>query len=1840
MKQKKKNYSSRPFSTRLHQLAVSMSSLASQLKSINEKTSSIALNRQQRSKLHSRSLIFDPKVAATQDYEYIHQIAIDGLDELSALDSRFNKFKTSLFASDSINFDRNVQTEDIINQVNANINAFFTLLGPYYGFTAALTASEWLVRRFQANIHNAEYLILSVLPHYQQPVFVKVLNVIPKQNMPKIFEWLGNFKEQLKSPTLQSIFRSFYSDEALFKFYTSFLNDLIKNGTVFKEQLVFYLSITIQILASSSQNQQRLNDSLIPDVLETVDLLLNQTNGARVQNSDLKLTAFSVLSVISSMVSLNSNVLNSLTVAICNDEECISTLLKPTLTLLVQLWNTNKDLAVNKDTFSQLKLNSQIVDILRDLRLAKFRVGRFAACYFVSTFPQPESIQLLELIDINNLSLSNMVISKVVNYITSNTALEEDERLVLIDIVKYVAREAQAQFNGILAKHDLQLSDLELRLQSTVIDTVVEEDEIIEESDDIENIDEEEEAFDYSSVEVHASTYIVSDSDSEFNSVLKSLLKLCSSIKTASQKAAILQFCQKVFNSAETAVSFLLRTSFTSSVPPTIRINALKSITTKIKESTDGKTDFYLMMPLLILGLYTDSKAERLAISQIIKTIASITQEIHSGKKKVKTTLFMEDVIYTSSEEKKMISPQDALIFFNHLTEETNMDDAVFDHSKLVHLVSSIFQAKQGKKNLGAVFKTFVLSQWALAHLPIVFKRRVWLIVADLNVLGGDERLFFWGTNVLQYIQRRQNWQQQAKASGIENFTLIDKAVIGLVGGKKISSETTTRESEWLVKGLDTDSGIQEIVEQRIKAIFDFFSTDAQLQIVSKLIELLVIDEYVPFDPMATLQELHLSSAIFLQALGNIQIGEKAPEQGVVKRRRRSSNSTKQAMAKDDVTSLAALHIRKLAILLEVLETKLRKNPQLSDPKLLKVLFNIMTDLDYLGNDGNLPVLYTQELLATCMLLDITNLKNSKEEHKFDSNSIRADLIVNSIRNSSSPQVQNRLLLVISELAVLAPEIILHSVMPIFTFMGAHTIRQDDEFSNNALQQTVAKVVPALAANTSGSIGSEVEFLLTSFSAAFSHVPTHRRVKLFVALTQTLGCSDSMHIILFLLGQQFVELNQRKKMNESQAIVEFVENYLKSFSAQDQLIGFVQFTQLVKQVPVKQMDVDSNDYEALKVRPIYGNAIVGLTDSECLKLRGSLFEYFDIILRLDSSRYDALSLKSKIALVLLDSDDGMEKQQILDSFRDLTSFVLSELETFSNVHPNKHICSALYDILTNLLDLLPLANFIDSIAEFLDVDKLSDTASIKVAKNYAVLSASKFEEEMSFDAYTKVGDSIIERLLQVLIKGICKNIDAELQQAYLNTFAVVTRKVGASNADFIVDDMSKFMLESLSIVTSECGLLSSQTEVIVAAINAIISVVNIFGVKTLGLFPKVIPPALKIWESTTGFETDGSRLVQESVLLLLSSYIKRMPAFMVTTLDSILITTLTSDSTETQIKSAVLNLVINHMEAGLVLKSLCNIWINKGFYKTDNAADLGLYLSTLESAVEKLEKKEATQQASLFFKLLVHSFEFREYSYSEDDKFDHNTIGRIESSFHSCAISFVMKLNDKSFRPLFANLVRWATTGEGSTLEIKLSSRLLSFYRFFNKLQDQLKSIVTSYYSYLIDTTSSVLGDFTTGAIKDTSLRRIILISLTSSFNYDQDEYWSQEGRFESIAQPLLNQLSNIEESIGKYLVKSISALVSDVASNEYNERILKSLLKFISYDNENTSNTKIWTIRTLKTIFQKMGELWLPYLPTLVPHIAELLEDEDENVELEVREGLVRVIEKILGEPLDKYLS
>lgn len=57
------------------------------------------------------------------------------------------------------------------------------------------------------------------------------------------------------------------------------------------------------------------------------------------------------------------------------------------------------------------------------------------------------------------------------------------------------------------------------------------------------------------------------------------------------------------------------------------------------------------------------------------------------------------------------------------------------------------------------------------------------------------------------------------------------------------------------------------------------------------------------------------------------------------------------------------------------------------------------------------------------------------------------------IRTTANPQVQKGALLLVASLATVTPELVLHSIMPIFTFMGASVLRQGDKYSAYVIDQ-------------------------------------------------------------------------------------------------------------------------------------------------------------------------------------------------------------------------------------------------------------------------------------------------------------------------------------------------------------------------------------------------------------------------------------------------------------------------------------------------------------------------------------------------------------------------------------------------------------------------------------------------------------------------------------------------------------------------------------------------------------------------------------------------------------------
>lgn len=1877
-----------------------MSSLSQQLQAISAKNASVALDRKSRAFVHSQSLIFDPKVAAAQDYEYIHQVALEGLDELVEIDGRFSRFEQTLFLPASVTFDRNVLAKDVVAQAEKNAEAFINLAAPYFALSPALKAVEWLVRRYHVNIHMPETLLLAALPYHNKPVFTRFMGVVPKNSWPAIFTPIVGYKEMLTPPPTLSILKCFYQDAAFFRLYSQYVVDSVKNNTIYKEQLVFYLSNTAQVLASHARDHARLNEQYIPVVLETAAEFLREHTPRLLEAlaRDVRLTIYTVLSVLCSLVPLLDALVFTLTKSVLQSDIAFTPPVhRQTLILLGQLWNfyneqdVPREVAVFADlpVYLLLQHENQVHALADD----GFHLLKFLFFFLADKINQNDgdAVKILPLIKPETSTfLFDALASKLLHALDTPFANELKPRA--IDAFERLVKCDKNRLTALLDTHHKTLADLEMVLLRTLSDGDV--NASVYDANYVELAAEQALESDNSELRakfaVYASSstsFLTASSSTEFALLVLVLLESLHRAEVVDQIRNVFVFVKTVIKgNQEAQCSFLLRLAATPAVPTNIRLVALKCLLTKIKESAarNDKFAFYLLVPLLVLALADASKSIKAYAVTILEQIRDLTAALVEREgKKVKCVLFMENQIYAEVDaaQRSIISPLDANAMLEVLFEKKELLSSVLvDSSRIQNLVfDGLFKAsKSGLKKFGSVLlRTFTLNQWSLASLPLAFKSKVWAIVAARNVAQhGSEDRFVFVDDLKLFFDKAGSWKLEAVAAKIP-FEEVEHHIVNMVGGHTASEQNTAKEINWLLQALSSSTGsLQLAANKRVIQLFPKIeASDHKLKICNEMVDLIVNDNdtELEFDPLETLQTLDFSNQSMIALLNTVNIVTQVPEQGVAKRRRRSSSSTQKTMARDDISSMAAHHLRKLSVILDVLESQLRRNPTLlANPDLLQEMFKILTDLDYLCNDGKMPVLYAQETLASCMLLTIVDMKKpaSRKKFKFDSNSIRADLIVNSIRLSQSPQVQNRLLLVVSELASLAPEIILHSVMPIFTFMGAHTIRQDDEFSSSALQQTIAKVVPAIT-SASQSADSEIEFLLTSFITAFHHIPRHRRVKLFVSLVKTLGCKQSLHTILFLIGQQYAANLAKHKSHECDSLLDFVTSLLKTFPAEDCLQGLLGFYHLWDAIPSQALEKDSEQFALLSSRSIYGASIVSLSAKELLVLKFRLLRFLNKTLDADQDTTfssSVVSLKMKVALTLFDDESAQQdKDAILRLTSKLTSFILTTLESLtSTLQPaNNEIVEELYELLKSLLNLLPLSHYIKSIIESLK--NVSDPMSIKVAKNFAILAGQRFESEITKATLDENIDTVVaEDLLPVLVEGVEKINNTELVQAYLDTFAIIINKFGSTAPEFANSTHAKFLVGSLRVITSANGLLSEHVEVVVSSLSAITSLVNCLGVKCIGHFPKILPPALQIWKSTlsqtnaeaeidsdsdsgsdsesddedvTLEEEERNTLLQGSILMLFSCLVKRMPAFVISSLIPMIKAVLMSDFVESPIRSGVLGLMVEHIDSAQVLQAMANLALTENVYALDNAVGLGLYLNGMSNVIESCDKKAVTSNSSLFMKWMIKSFEFR--SEHGEAKFNDNTIHSIEGSFHECGLKFVMKLNDKNFRPLFASLVRWAVSGESSSsAEADKEVRLVSFFKFFNKLQDNLRSIITSYFSYLLDSTVQFLNDFQTGKLENTNLRRIMLHSLASSFKYDQDDYWTHQSRFDSMVGPLVGQLSNIEDSIGKHLVKAISFFVANVSSDEHNEKLVHAFIRYISNEHDNTSQTKIWTIRVMKTVLQKMGEQWLSYLPMFIPYIAELLEDDDEEVEMEVRKDLVRVIESILGEPLDRYLS
>lgn len=294
------------------------------------------------------------------------------------------------------------------------------------------------------------------------------------------------------------------------------------------------------------------------------------------------------------------------------------------------------------------------------------------------------------------------------------------------------------------------------------------------------------------------------------------------------------------------------------------------------------------------------------------------------------------------------------------------------------------------------------------------------------------------------------------------------------------------------------------------------------------------------------------------------------------------------------------------------------------------------------------------------------------------------------------------------------------------------------------------------------------------------------------------------------------------------------------------------------------------------------------------------------------------------------------------------------------------------------------------------------------------------------------------------------------------------------------------------------------------------------------------------------------------------------------------------------------------------------------------------YVSVLGMGIDKHTKASIGKNVSALSAIFLDAFDLRRLEHANGHT-NVTRLSRVEDAINEVALKMVYKLNDAAFRPVFSHLIEWSSSGLPRSDKLGTTLRQQSVYGFLYKFFDNLKSIVTSYASYVLEPAAKVLVDFNPKDAEQRELWKRVLTTLGKCFEHDQDDFWQAPSHFSAIGPILVEQFLHAPHlDLEEQLIPAVTELAAAADSQEHQKELNTALLKHLRSE---TPAIRLAVVKCEQALVDKVGEEWLSMLPEMLPYISELQDDDDEVVDRETHRWIVK-IEGVLGESLDSMLQ
>lgn len=1748
--------------------------LQQQLAAISAKSTD-QLNLKAQKQRHAKSLLFEPREAATQSFDTLFQICGEGFDDLCTLDARFRSFATNLFAPSSVEVERETLNKKENDDLNTVVEQFLGLICGRLLLKPALKCVEWVIRRWKALEHNVDTLLLAFLPYHGHDVFPTLMSILPAQ-LPASFGFLRPYVAALQSPPRHAVVAAAVSNPTFTVQLSNFVLNSAKRRHHSSALIGFWASVTAQavngMLDAAQSGRPAVRKQKIEDVLYRILPVLQEALSLK-DVAELYMASCMIMTIFATKAHLDDRVLvammEAVTGAWTNEtlEDgllCLSVLAEEK-TLLEQPAPVTKSIMGNDEAVATLnrlgerhRTGKLVLETILAVTKSKQQIENPALLWTLSEnasldYKHYETLSRELLAGLND---------------SSSTQLAKNKQRALLQHLSVTAEISQ-YVQAAAEKAGQNLKQLGLNLvEPPQPDAMIVDEPAVSENKTAPTINFAQVLRDLP--KLAESTSFVAPGVSQ-----DKVHKFIDAFQVASQDqdnfSQLSQLPALHPQDAETKPEFLtiLAASWTASKSASTRSKALTSVAEQVSKSKN--TDFQVLVPYVLIALGDANKAVRQAAAKLVLAI-SATYASTTGLK-----VWCKDSIYgKQSGSIHHLSAQDTSKFLSEVVSPV-LEDCILDPTFLSRNMAEQLNDSDMKSALRSSICSFIASH---AVVTSVHEAKLGLLAltARLGKVASQARK----ESIVPYAK------SQIKQTTAEST--VEQAVVRCLS-YRTSDEIDTLQ-EIAEQGKATFAGM---AFKRLRELFSHMKPQSQTSIADFLLEQSVLPDNDPAGSEVSrsasahesLREAPLNGDVLAHLLDTLPTPATLQDQERPSKRRRTSKSNTDELKNVDRAQLD-IALRKLTLVLELVEGVTSSKRAEPMPQIIKGLFHLLSEVHHWRLLADSDLVYVQSLLLGDLLSVVNGLEVSTAK-QLDRSMLRTDLIVEALRSTSSPQVHNTALLLISRLATLAPETVLHSVMPLFTFMSTNTLRQADQYASHVVNMTVESIVPPLAASLKKGGRDLIQGaseLLLSFTAAWEHMPLHRRLATFKHLVQTLGEGEALFAVVAMLVERYRQDN---------TLPAFVKELCNACQVHTQLLAVRQYLNLIQ--------------EACKARKPVADAILGFGEKNPEQVKESIAVLFDgLPIILTNS-----GLRKGIAAEMQKSEEAAEE------VRKVYGDVLERIVSFSNIQTGKggvnvqdpRIAAANERALEALLGLMPTEEFIEASAG------LMQTGSEAVR--------------------TRVFTSLTERV------GSAKQSNMALRAVFIDAlpnctaFLVASQPIGVRRAavecvDGIAEKYGKLdraaCADAAEVVASDAALGTAEGGLRVTSLLCLASMVESLAEDMLGLTPVVLDKALRFVESSDAAEVSEMR---DAVFTFLNALLDTLPfTLSATYLDRAIVAAAKSVQTDGERVWAVQqfsSLAAKKIAFPEITTSMSRIWET---VSQTGAEGVLLCVEMLQQAIKTHTKASVTRHAATLFPAMLKAFDLRRVL-SEDEGADaFNLVGET-------AMDMTLKLNDTTFRPFFLRLVSWAAEELPKSDSVGRTLRGVALYDFAHRLFEQLGGLVTSYSGVVLENVISVLEAADSASQEGRELLAQALRAMQSSFSNDQDDFWSAPQHFDAIRAPLVDLLASATTLAANSIIPAITAFADSVSASQDNLKTLNSsIMALLKHEDD---AVRLAAVRCERAVTQHLAFDWLNLLPEMLPVISELLEDDNEEVERECL-AWVREIEGVTGESLEGMLS